>query len=503
MKRIWRATLVAVAAFAMAACTNTADTSSGGAKNDIKIGTLLDVTSWDPAQADIGFDGPYLSAVYDPLVSLDKDSNPVPGLATSWTYSSDRLTLTMKLRSGVKFSDGKPFDAEAALSNLEHLKAGVRSGQTYANVSGFKKVDEGTIALNLKKKDDALLYYMGLGRSWMASPAAIEADSLAKAPVGSGPYTFDTGRSTPGSEYVFTKQSGHWDDKTFPFGSVSVLPIPDPTASFNAMLSGQLDIAYANAADIPRAKENGWNVASDVATWVGIQFTDRTGKELKPLGDVRVRRAINHAFDGAAMLKSVGQGAGVATNQVFPAGRAAYDESLNDRYAFDMDKAKKLMAEAGYADGFKVTLPMSSIFQPWQPSVQQTLGKLGIKVTWKNMSPADYQKNAATYPMFVAVLALDSNPAASVDGRITSQQWFNPNPSVKDFPEVDKLVGKIEATTGDAQVPLIRDLNEEITDQAWQDVWYQANNTYFSTKDITVTPITGMMFPTLRFVQRG
>ncbi|MER0247274.1 ABC transporter substrate-binding protein [Streptomyces sp. HSW2009] len=503
MQRIWRATLVAVIALALAACTNAGADSGSGPVEKIKIGTLLDVTSWDPALADIGFDGPYLSAVYDPLVALDKDSHPVPALATSWTYSRDQRILTMRLRSGVTFTDGQPFNAAAAVQNLQHLQRGVRSGQTYANVTGIREVDANTIALHLKKKDDALLYNMGLGRSWMASPAAIKAKSLAMQPVGSGPYTFNTGKSTPGSEYVFSKKAQHWDRKTYPFDSVNIFPISDPTASFNAMLSGQLNVAYANAADIPHAKRNSWNISAKVATWVGIQFTDRTGKQLKPLGDLRVRQAINHAFDGAAILKSVGQGAGVATNQVFPAGDPAYDPTLNDRYAFDMDKAKQLMADAGYADGFKVTMPMSSIFQAWQPAVQQILGQLGIKVTWKNLSPADYQKNASTYPMFVAVVALDSNSAASVDGRIASQQWFNPNPSTEAFPKLHQLLGDIDTTTGKEQLAHIRELNAAVTDQAWQNVWYQADNTYFSKKGVTVTPITGMMFPTLRFIQRG
>lgn len=503
MQRIWRATLVAVIALALAACTNAGADSSGGPVEKIKIGTLLDVTSWDPAQADIGFDGPYLSAVYDPLVALDEKSRPIPALATSWTYSPDRRTLTMRLRSGVSFTDGQPFDAAAAVQNLKHLKAGVRSGQAYANVADVREVNHHTIALRLKKKDDALLYNMGLGRSWMASPAAIKAKSLTVRPVGSGPYNYQTGKSTPGSQYVFAKKAQHWDRGTYPFDTVNIFPIADPTASFNAMLSGQLNVAYANAADIPHAKRNGWHIASKVATWVGIQFTDRLGKQLKPLGDVRVRQAINHAFDGAAILKSVGQGAGVATNQVFPAGDPAYDPALNDRYSFDMDKAKQLMADAGYGDGFRVTMPMSSIFQAWQPAVQQILGQLGIKVTWKNLSPADYQKNASTYPMFVAVVALDSNSAASVDGRIASPQWFNPNPSTQAFPPLHRLLGEIGATTGKEQLALIRRLNAEITDQAWQNVWYQADNTYFSKKGITVTPITGMMFPTLRFIQRG
>ncbi|MET9145789.1 ABC transporter substrate-binding protein [Streptomyces sp. NPDC004042] len=503
MQRIWRAALVAVVALALAACTNAAATSGSTSTDQLRIGTLLDVTSWDPANADIGFDGPYLSAVYDPLVALDKNSRPVPALATSWSYSPDYLTLTMHLRTGVSFSDGQRFDAAAAVRNLEHLKSGVRSGQTYADVTSVTEVDADTIALHLKKKNDSLLYYMGLGRSWMASPAAIKAKSLTAAPVGSGPYTFRAGESTPGSQYVFTEKPRHWDRATYPYRTVKVFPIADPTASFNAMLSGQLDVNYANAADIPYAERNGWNVASKVATWVGIQFTDRTGKQLKPLGDVRVRQAINHAFDGAAILKSVGQGSGVATNQVFPAGDPAYDASLNDRYPFDMGKAKRLLAEAGYPDGFRVTMPMSSIFQAWQPAVQQILGQLGIKVTWKNMSPADYQKNASTFPMFVAVVALDSNSAASVDGRIASRQWFNPNPSTEAFPEIQSLLGRIQAATGDRQTALIRELDAKVTDTAWQDVWYQANNTYFSMKGITVTPITGMMFPTLRFIQRG
>lgn len=510
MKRTRRAAaamaVAAAVALVIAGCTSsggTGDGAGGTTVDELKIGTFLDVTSWDPANADIGFDGPYLSAVYDPLVALDADSRPVPALATSWEWSADLRTLTMKLRTDVTFSDGQKFDAAAAVRNLQHLKAGVRSNQAYVNVDAFRAVDAVTLQIAMKKRDDALLYQMGLGRSWMASPAAIEADSLNADPVGSGPYTYDKGQSTKASQYVFTRRDQHWDAATYPFRTVRLFPITDQTASMNAMLSGQLNVNFANAADIGRARENGWNVSSVRASWVGIQFVDRTGTQFKPLGDVRVRQAISHAFDGAAILKAVGNGAGVATNQLFPEGRGIYDAALNSRYATDLGKAKQLLAEAGYPNGFDVTLPMSPIFSAWQPAATQTFTQLGIKVKWQDMSMPDYMKNAPTYPMFLAVIAMSSNDVATVNDHITSTQWYNPRPSVEAFPAIKALVDQIEATTGQEQATAIRALNAALVEQAWQNVWYQADNTYFSVKGVTVTPITGMMFPTLRFIQRG
>ncbi|MER7081446.1 peptide/nickel transport system substrate-binding protein [Saccharopolyspora kobensis] len=502
MKRLWKTALAAVLALTAAGCTSIAG-NSGGATDVLKMGTFQDVTSWDPANADIGFDGPYLSAVYDPLVSLDENSQPVPALATSWSFSPDSRTLTMQLRTGVTFADGQPFDAAAAVKNLEHLRAGARSGQAYLNVDSVTAVDPQTIALHLTRKDDTLLYFMGLGRSWMASPAAIDRGDLATDPVGSGPYEYRAAESTAGAQYVFAKKPQHWDAATYPFTGVQMFPITDQTASLNAMLSGQLNVAFANPAEIPQAQQNGWNVSSKVASWVGLQFVDRTGQRLAPLGDVRVRRAINHAFDGAAILKAVGQGGGTVSNQVFPVGDPAYDPALDDRYAHDIAEAKRLLAEAGHPRGFPVRMPMSPIFQAWQPAVQQTLGELGITVSWDEMSQADYQKNAATYPMFIAVIAMDSNPMASVAGRFTTEQWYNPEPSIEAFPEIAELVARTEAASGDEQIGLARELNGKLVDLAWQDVWYQANNTYFSVPGIEVTPITGMMFPTLRFIQRG
>lgn len=507
MKKTALTAALAAAAVTLTACSSgggsaASDNAAGNAPTELKIGNFLDVNAWDPANADIGFDGPYLSAVYDPLVALDAEGNPIPALAADWEFSDDKKTLTMDLRSDAKFSDGEAFNAQAAVANLEHLKAGARSGEAYLNVQNFEAVDEDTVQFNLSKRDDTILYFMGLGRSYMASPAAIDSGALEKGPVGSGPYTLDAS-STPGSEYVFTKTSDHWDAATYPFETVKVLPITDATARHNAMLSGQINVEYADPVNIPQAEQNGWNVAHKVSGWVGIQFVDRTGKLLEPLGDVRVRQALNYAFDGAAMLQSIDSGAGTASDQVFAAGTLAHDPKLDEMYSYNVDKAKQLLAEAGYADGFSVTMPMSPVFQVWQAAVDQSLSEVGIKVTWDDMSQPDYQAKAATYPMFISFLAMDADPVAAVARQLTSKQWFNPRVEYTEFPELETLVGKINEAEGEEQLKLIKELNATLTDMAWWTVWYQADNTYFSTEGITVTPVTGMMFPTLRYIQQG
>lgn len=500
---------IAVIGLAATGCTGTTNTNPGTETDPdkgtdaLKIGNFLDVSNWDPSLADIGFDGPYLSAVYDPLLAIDADGQPVAALADKWEVAEDGLTITMDLRTDAKFSDGETFDAEAAVKGLEYLKAGATSQEAYLSVKDFAAVDEDTIEIHLTKRDDTILYLMSLGRSYMASPKAIEAGTLSKEPVGSGPYTLDTAKSVSGSHYYFTKVADHWAADVFEFSTVEVLPIGDATAMENAMQSGQVNVIYADEANIPEAEAQGWNIAGEVATGVGLQYTDRAGAKLKPLGDTRVRQALASAFDGGAILESIGSGAGVHTNQVFAAERPGWLADLNDLNQYDPEKAKELLAEAGYPDGFEVHMPMAPPFQPWQAITEQSLGAIGVKVIWDNMQMGDYMATSATYPISITVLALSSNPVATVERKVSVPQWYNPEPQVDQFPELQALVDEMYATQGDEQLAVIEELNTKLTEMAWFNVWYQANNTYFSTADITVTPILGAMFPTLRHITKS
>ena len=499
--------LAAAAAFALTACTSGTDAPSDGdggtTVHPLSIGNFLDVTSWDPSLADIGFDGPYLSAVYDPLLTIDGEGQPQPGLATDWEVSDDFTTITMNLRTDTEFSNGEAFNAEAAVKSLDYLKAGVRSQEAYQKVESFEAVDEDTIAIHLTQRDDTILYFMGLGRSYMMAPSAIDDGSLATAPVGSGPYTLsDT--SVPGAEYHFDKVADHWASEDFPFDPLSISPLSDATAMLNGMEGGQFNLIYGDKTAMDLAPDNGWNVASGLSMWVGLQFSDRLGAtEMgKPLGDVRVRQALNYAFNGQELVDTIGQGVGVATNQVFPADTPGYVKSLNDLYPANIEKAKELLAEAGYADGFDVTMPMAPPFQPWQAIIEQTFGELGIGVTFKETDFMQYMSVAPEYPMFVAVIAMDGNPVATVERQIAKPQWYNPNPGLEAFPEIQAQIDTVfSAEPGDEQIGEIEKLNELVTEQAFFSVWSQSTNTYISTSEFEVTPVIGMMFPTLRQIE--
>ena len=511
MKRVPLAIAAAVAAvLALTSCsggagatTQASDAAAANAPDDLNIGNFLDITSWDPSLADIGFDGPYLSAVYDALVALDKDGKPVPALAEKWEVAPDDLSITLTLHKGGVFSDGSPVDADAVVKSLEYLKAGARSGEAYTNVSSFEAVDDHTVKISLTQRDDTILYFMGLGRSYVMSPKAIAAGTLGKQPVGSGPYTLDGTKSVAGSEYHFTKVPGYWDAKAYSFKNLAIFPIMDATARQNAMLSGQINVQYGDITNKDAAKQQGWNTISRVSGWAGLVITDHTGAKNKTLGDLKVRQALNYAFDGAAILKAVGSGAGVATNQVFPDGGSINDPSLNTQYAYNVDKAKQLLADAGYPNGFDISMPMSPIFEQWKPAADQALAAIGVKVTWDNMQMPDYQLNAPNYPMFISFLAMDGNEVATVARQVTSKQWFNPTPDYASNSVLKPLVDKVHGTKGADQTAAIKELNKALVDQAWWSVWYQADNTYYSVPGVKIQPVIGMMFPTLRYITKG
>lgn len=502
MKKIAIAAVAVAAALALSACSSGGSTTAASGPavpTALKIGNFLPVSSWDPAQGGVGFDGPYLSAIYDPLVYVAPSGAAKPDLATSWTWSANDTVLKLNLRSGVTFTDGSSFDAAAAVANIEHLAKGTMTSAAYTDMAGVTASGANQITITLKQPDSAFLYELGLGNSYMASPKALNSASLATTPVGSGPYTLDAAKSTAGSVYYFTKRTGYWDSKQYPFKTVEIQAINDQTARNNAMLSGQLNLEYASAGDIAQAKQHDFNISKAVGTWVGINFVDRTGTS-SPLAKVKVRQAINDAFDSAGILKTLAYGAGVATDQVFTAQSGAALPSLEKSYSYSVKKAKALLSEAGYANGFSVSMPMSPAFQPYQAIATQSLKAIGITVTWDNMSQVDYQQRLGDYPMFLCVLALDSNPYATVQNQLAGPSWTDPLNSAASDPTLSGMMNKLP-TAGNEQLAQIKAINTYVTQNAWFAVWMQADNVYFSAPGIKVTPIVGLMFPTLRYIQ--
>ncbi|MEU9149843.1 ABC transporter substrate-binding protein [Streptomyces sp. NPDC048417] len=476
----------------VAACGGGAQ--AAGSDKTLTLAESVTATPWDLAKASMGPEAQYYQPVYDTLIRLNTKGEPTPNLATSWTYDKAQTTLTLKLRDGVKFTDGTALDADAVRQNLLHTKSGTGTAAgEIQDITGVDVVDAHTVAVRLSHPTAAVLPALGQVSGMIASPKALDGP---KTPIGSGPYKLDTSATTAGQTYTYTRNPDYWNAKAFPYGKIVIKYLADPTARTNALLSGQLDGATLNLNRVKTVKGRGLNVVTyqpgDVE---GLYIWDRAGKKVPALGKLKVRQALNYAFDKQALIKSTKTGLGTPTTQVFAKGEDGYQAALDDTYSYDPKKAKELLAEAGYPNGFAVTIPdFSAIFPQEQAALTQSLKDIGIKVTLDSL-PSDQifsamlsGKYAMSYFKLGAPTAWDK-----VQLELTNKSTWNP--FKYDDPKADDLIARIGKATGTAREKLFEQLNTYVVDQAWNAPWSVIANAYATAKDVKVTPQPGGQYP--------
>lgn len=499
------AALVVTAAISLTGCAGSSggNASTGSAApsvDKLSIGTAFDKTGWEIGASGSGFNAPFFSAVYDALVQVDEKNQPYGSLATKIDTSADGLTYTFHLRSGVTFDDGTTLNADTALANIAYLEKGSFTGPTYMGVASTAKVDDSTFTITLKQPDPGFLYNMGLGNSYIVSAKAL-ADpkyNQATTPVGgSGPYTFDASKSTAGQDYFFTKNDKAWDAKAFPWKTVELHVIANTTAMSNAMSTGVINVEFASWSKKLQAdaQTNNWSLTSVMSGWSGLMIADRAGTKMKELGSLKVRQAMNMAFDRVGIAKAAGgDPKTVITNQAF----ATVDPSLNDLYPHDVAKAKQLLAEAGYPNGFSLDLPSMSFFDSTAATVKQALGQIGITVNVKDLDPATYNQQvfAGNFPIYMAFLQLYGNPTRTIS------DFFQPGPSnpfnsAANVPELQTLLTKLH-TVGSNVDQIAGEFNTYATKNAWFVVWNHGASYYVTVPGVSVRPVQGLYIPPLQ-----
>ncbi|MEV2211373.1 ABC transporter substrate-binding protein [Streptomyces sp. NPDC050997] len=469
-------------------------TQAAGSDKTLTLAESVTATPWDLAKASMGPEAQYYQPVYDTLIRLDTKGEPTPNLATSWTYDKAQTTLTLKLRDGVKFTDGTALDADAVRKSLLHTKSGTGTAAgEIQDITGVDVVDAHTVAVRLSHPTAALLPALGQVSGMIAGPKALDGP---KTPVGSGPYKLDTSATTAGQTYTYTRNPDYWNAKAFSYDKIVIKYLADPTARTNALLSGQLDGATLNLNRVKTVKDRGLNVVTyqpgDVE---GLYIWDRAGKKVPALGKLKVRQALNYAFDKQAIIKSAKTGLGTPTTQVFAKGEDGYQAALDDTYSYDPKKAKELLAEAGYPNGFSVTVPdLSAIFPQEQAALDQSLKDIGIKVTLDTL-PGDQifsamlsGKYAMSYFKLGAPTAWDK-----VQLELTNKSTWNP--FKYGDPKTDDLIARIGKATGSEREKLFEQLNTYVVDQAWNAPWSVIANAYATAKDVKVTPQPGSQYP--------
>ncbi|MGD6749584.1 ABC transporter substrate-binding protein [Streptomyces sp. BH105] len=472
-----------VALLATAACDDQPAGASSATGTTLALAIQGTPNSFDPTQLVDGQQTYVWNSLYDTLLITDNKGQLQPGAAKSWKYSDDARTLTLKLREGMTFSTGSEVDSAAVKATLDRIRT--TPGPNQAGLSAVESVetpDARTVVLELPHPDGALLHRLSGPAGVIGDPKTLTAKRTALNPVTSGPYTLDKGATVNGSVYVLKRREDYWDKKAYPFRTVKIRVIADRTAAVNALKSGEINAGSVEVTQAGTLKSAGFHVKHVAATAAGnLVLADRAGKVLKPLADIRVRKAINMAFDREKIVKQILQGSGKPTEQILNPKGQGHDAALDHTYSYDPAAAKKLLTEAGYPGGFRVTMPSLIFTKPFEATITQSLADIGIKVKWQTVPP---QQNVSAltskkYPIIFFLEGLNTDP-------VMTQISFAPGGARNMFgstdPQLTKLMDRAAGKTDPAKAAdIYRQINSFTVRNAWNaPVFYVG--TYWATK---------------------
>jgi peptide/nickel transport system substrate-binding protein len=495
-RRRWAAVAVLATASVLSACTSQSSGGSGGgdASHTLQLQFPGAPISLNPALGGNGGSSVFTTLAYDPLIYLSGDGDLVPDLATSWDYVGEgNTTFEVKLRDGVTFADSTPMNADAVVSSMEYfLKAGGSLAPQVGDVKSVEATDKSTVRITYGRPNpdaaSTLTQYFGFGV--IIGPAGLaNPDSLLNASQGTGQYTYDAGSSVTGNHYTYQRNKSYWKPEAQQYDTVVVKVIGDPNAVLSAAQTGQLDVAEGDTSTLSLAKNAGLGVVSAPFFNWSLVLADRAGTINPALADERVRQAMGYALDRSSIASALGPDTFEPSTQVLLPGLDGYVDDPAAGYDFDLDRAKKLMADAGYAGGFDMTLLAQPVLDPntaIAQAVASALGQIGVRVNLKVEAtgvPAFIQ--AGTSGKYEALLW----PSAGADMAQVSNQIlaagtvFNPLKTVDQ--QTQDLLAQAFATDGQQRTDLYQQVNKRLEELAWVVPVISTQNVYYVAKGIT------------------
>jgi 4-phytase/acid phosphatase/peptide/nickel transport system substrate-binding protein len=348
-----------VTAFGIAGFASSASAQKQG--GSITVGLELDIPGFDPLKVGV-FDTSAetaAAAIFDTLVSLDDKGQPQPKLALSWTHSDDYKIWTFKLRPGVKFQDGTPFNAAAAKANFDRQKDPANKCRCAFYIAGIHDVqapDELTLVYNLTDPSVNLPAVLTIQSSnnVIQSPTAwkTRGDDYNRNPVGTGPYMLKSW--TAGDRMVLERNPDYWN-KGHPYlDQIMLKPLPDAQSRFASLQSGEADIIWDDEydADNLQKAEKDSRMTVHAYTGSGAQVYAFNTK-LAPFDDLRVRQALVMAIDRKKMSQAITNGLSKPASN--PYGDGSWVKCKDDgALPFDVEKARALIKDYGKPVDFKM-----------------------------------------------------------------------------------------------------------------------------------------------------
>lgn len=426
---------------------------------------------FDPHRSSTGHDIRYFAPVYDRLVHLSPDGDPVPGLATRWEWEDDGLTLRMDLREGVTFHDGTAFDASAVAANIDRGKtvAGSTVVEDLAVIEVVEVVDEHTVRLRLNQRSSMLPGLLSHRAGAMISPAAFDSPDLDHTAVGTGFYRLVEYR--PEDAAIYERNDEYWDDSLVGARRIEVDILPDEVTRMNALRTGEVDVAALNgrlaaeAAGVPGVTVH----RAPTLTYL-VLYLNRARSEF---GDVRVRQALNLAVDRQAIVDGIYFGAAQPSVQPFPIGYSAYNpEYPADHYPHDPERARQLLAEAGLPDGFAFDMLVTarSPFTQVGEALQQMFREIGVTAQIRVVDPthaADLYYGQEDGDGLVAQWGGRPDPSMTLELQFTADGYGNPGGHTT--PRLEELHRRaLDTVDPAAREALIQQATGETVEQAFQ-----------------------------------
>ncbi|WP_200950833.1 ABC transporter substrate-binding protein [Rhizobium sp. Root1220] len=423
-------------------------TPAEAAKTTLNLGMTVEPTGLDPTiAAPVAIGQVTWQNVFEGLVTIDEAGKVQPQLAKSWEISPDGLTYTFKLQTGVTFHDGEAFDSAAAKFALERAR-GTDSvnpqKRFFASIASIDTPDPETLVLHLSEPAGSLLYWLGWPASVMVGPKSADTDKTK--PIGTGPFKFLNWAK--GDKVELEKNTGYWNkDTSLKLDKVTFRFIADPQAQAAALKSGDVDAIPEFAAPELMSSFDG---DERLATRIGnteLKVVAGMNNARKPFDDKRVRQALMMAIDRKTVIDGAWSSLGTPIGSHYTPNDPGFVD-LTGTLPYDPAKAKALLAEAGYPNGFTFTIKSPQMaYAPRSAQVMQAmLAEIGVTMNIEPTEfPAKWVQNVMKDRDYEMTIVAHAEPM-DIDIYSRDPYYFNyKNPVFND------LMKKVQATSDPAE----------------------------------------------------
>jgi len=318
-------------------------------------------TSLDPQNSTDGNSGNVQDSIFEGLLTFDSKMNIVPLLAKNYSFNEDATAITFELKKGIVFHDGTPFNAEVVKENLDFVrdeKNGLARASFFEFINEVVVDNEYKVTVKSKEPNSAMAAYMAHNSSSFKSVEEIKkkkADpnyNLDRNPVGTGPFKFVEWRDGVGVK--LKEFDNYWDKENQPkISGIVYKPVTEANTRVNMLKTGEADVV----AKLPTQNVKELSDNKDINVFTGPSlnvFYVGMSMKHKQYQDVRVRQALNYAINKDQLISQVMDGYGVVADSAIAPGVSGY--AKQEAYEYNLEKAKQLLADAGYKNGFKATL---------------------------------------------------------------------------------------------------------------------------------------------------